>query len=72
MSSREEKQRLVIGRKIQRLREAKRMTQESFAHELNISRTHMGHIEQGRRSPSLKLLGKIATKLRVRLNDLVG
>ena len=46
------------------------MSQEEFAYKLGISRVYMGYIEQGRESPSLKLLIKIAGKLNVNIEDL--
>ena len=60
-----------LGRKIQKLRKATDLTQEEFAERLNISRTHMGHIEQGRKQPSLELLQKIAKALGVKTKDLI-
>ena len=45
--------------------------QEKFAELLNISRTHVGHVEQGRKSPSLELLEKIAKKLKIKAKDLI-
>ena len=59
-----------LGRKIQKLRKSYSFTQEDLAEKLNISRTHMGHIEQGRKSPSLKLMEKIARALKTSLSDL--
>lgn len=60
----------LLGRKVQRLRKAEGYTQEELAEHLGISRTHMGHIEQGRKSPSLELIDKIAKKLKVKVSDL--
>jgi DNA-binding XRE family transcriptional regulator len=60
----------TLGKKIQKLRKEKGLTQEELAHELGISRVYMGYIEQGRESPSLKLLMKISRKFNVRLEDL--
>jgi len=59
-----------LGKKVQRLRKALGFTQEELAERLNISRTHMGHIEQGRKSPSLKLMEKLARVLKVNVSDL--
>lgn len=59
-----------LGKKMQKLRKSLGFTQEELAEKLNISRTHMGHIEQGRKSPSLKLMEKIARALKVKLQDL--
>lgn len=60
-----------LGKRIQKLRkEAGYKNQEKFAEELNISRTHIGHIEQGRRNPSMEVLVKISKKLKIDISDL--
>jgi len=60
----------TLGWKVQKLRKQKNLTQEELAHQLGISRVYMGYIEQGRESPSLKLLMKIARRLNVRVEEL--
>jgi len=59
-----------LGWKIQKLRKKVKFTQEVLANEMKISRVYMGYIEQGRESPSLRLLMKIARKLKVKIEDL--
>lgn len=59
-----------LGKRIQKLRKEIGLTQEELAEKLNISRTHIGHIEQGRKSPSIKLMEKIAKSLRVKVRDI--
>lgn len=59
-----------LGKRIQKLRKERGLTQEEMAEKLNISRTHMGHIEQGRKAPSLKLMDKIARVLKVKVQEL--
>jgi len=59
-----------LGKKVKKLRQEQKLTQEDLAHELGISRVYMGYIEQGRFSPSLKLLMKISRKFKVRVEDL--
>lgn len=59
-----------LGKKIQKLRKSMDLSQEELAAKLDISRTHMGHIEQGRKSPSLKLLSKISKALKTDISDL--
>jgi len=59
-----------LGKKVQKLRLEQNLTQEDFAHQLGISRVYMGYIEQGRFSPSLKLLMKISRKFKVKVEDL--
>ena len=58
------------GKKIQKLRKALGYTQEELAEKLHISRTHMGHIEQGRKSPSIKLMDKLSRALKVKVPEL--
>lgn len=67
-STKQTKERL--GKKVQRLRKTLDLSQEELASKLDISRTHMGHIEQGRKSPSLKLLSKISKVLKKDISDL--
>ncbi len=67
-STKQTKERL--GNKIQKLRKSFDLSQEALAAKLGISRTHMGHIEQGRKSPSLKLLTKISKELKSDISDL--
>ena len=59
-----------LGKKVQKLRQRYSLTQEELAYELGISRVYMGYIEQGRESPSLKLLMKISRRFKVRVEDL--
>lgn len=59
-----------LGNKAQKLRKSLGFTQEELAEKLKISRTHMGHIEQGRKSPSLKVMEKLARALKVKVSDL--
>lgn len=59
-----------LGRKVQKLRKEQNLTQEELAYQLGISRVYMGFIEQGRESPSLKLLMKISRKFGVKVEDL--
>lgn len=60
-----------MGRKIQKARQEKGITQEKLAEMADISRTHMGHIEQGRRQPTLDVVQKIAKALRMKANELI-
>lgn len=60
-----------LGKNIQKLRKSLGYSQEKFVEIVKISRTHIGHIEQGRKSPSLKTLEKIARVLKVKMGDLL-
>lgn len=59
-----------LGRKIQRRRLEIGLTQEELGYKVGISRAYMGYIEQGRYSPSLEVLEKIARHLKISLRDL--
>lgn len=65
-----QKTRDKLGKKIQKLRKSLGYSQEELAEAIKISRTHMGHIEQGRKTPSLKVLEKLARTLKVPLSEL--
>lgn len=60
-----------IGRRIQRLRRAKGLTQERLAEELNISVVHLAKIENGKRGCSLDILVDIAVFFDASLDYLV-
>lgn len=60
----------ILGKKVQKLRKILKVSQEELAHQLGISRVYMGYIEQGRESPSLKLLMKISRKFNVKIEEL--
>ncbi len=64
------KARSSLGKKIQKFRKSLGYSQESFAEKIGISRTHIGHIEQGRKTPSLRLLEKISRALKVKVANL--
>lgn len=59
-----------LGKRVQKLRKNMGLSQEELAEKIKISRTHMGHVEQGRKSPSLKVMTKLAKALKVRMSDL--
>jgi len=59
-----------LGKKIQKLRKDKNLTQEEAAEKIGISRAYMGFIEQGRYAPSLEILEKISKILKVPLKEL--
>lgn len=59
-----------LGKKIKKLRTALGLTQEELANKIESSRLYINHIEQGRKSPSLGILEKIARVLKVQVKDL--
>lgn len=59
-----------VGKNIQRQRKLQGLTQEALAEIVNVNRAYIGHIEQGRRTPSLTMLDKIAKALKVPVSEL--
>lgn len=59
-----------LGRKIQKLRREKGITQEQLADKLGVSTTWIGYIETGYRRPNLRLLYKIARALGIKVKDI--
>jgi len=57
---------------IKKLREAKKMSQAELAKKANISQAAVHYIESGQKSPTLKVLTKIAKALEVELEDLIS
>jgi len=47
------------------------LTQEDLAEKVGVSRVYIGYVEQGRNTPSLEILDKIAKALKVRLSDII-
>lgn len=60
-----------VAKKIKEIREAKKISQEQLAHDAQLYRTYINHIESGRYSPSGYVIYKIATALKIRLSDLI-
>lgn len=60
-----------IGQKIRKIRKAHGLSQEELAERVNISTTHMSHIETGNTKLSLPVLVDIAATLEVRTDDLL-
>ncbi len=56
-----------FAKRIRKVREKNKMTQEEFAKELNEKLSVMKHVEQGKLVPSLKLAKKIEDKFRIEL-----
>lgn len=70
MTERITRSRLRFGRKVQKLRKGLGFSQENLADILKISRTHMGHLEQGRKAPSMQLVEKMAKAQKTQVKDL--
>jgi transcriptional regulator with XRE-family HTH domain len=59
----------IVGANIRKLRGDRGLTQEQLALDASIDLTYLGGIERGRRNPSVAVLGRLATVLRVRPRD---
>ncbi len=62
---------LEIGRRIQRLRKERELTQEQMSERLNISTVHLAKIEAGKRGCSLDILIDITMFFGISLDYLV-
>ena len=60
----------LLGRRIQHWRIKRGLTQERLAEQLQITQSHLGAVEAGIKSPSVKLLFRIADKLNVKPEEL--
>lgn len=60
-----------IGQQIRKFRKQNGLSQEELAERVNISTTHMSHIETGSTKLSLPVLVDIANALQVTADDLV-
>lgn len=47
------------------------MTQEDLAEKVGASRVYIGYVEQGRNTPTLEILEKIAKALKMKIGDLL-
>ena len=60
-----------IGQRIRKYRKAQHLSQEQLSEKVEISVTHMSHIETGNTKLSLPVLVDLATILEVRTDDLL-
>lgn len=61
----------TICKRIRKYRHEADLTQEVLAEKVGVSRVYIGYVEQGRNTPTLDVLGKIARALKVKVSDLV-
>lgn len=59
-----------LGRKIQKIRKTKGLTQEVLAERMRVSTTFIGYVETGYRIPNLKMIYRIARALGVKVKDI--
>jgi len=61
----------VFAANLRRLRHAKGLSQDDLAYEAGISRSYLSQIEKGSFYASLKIIGKVASALRVEPAELL-
>ena len=61
----------ALGKKIQKQRKHIGFTQEELAEKVGLSRAYVGYIEQGRNTPSLEVLQKIAKALNTSMSEML-
>ena len=61
-----------LGKNVRRLRGAKGWSQEAFADEAGIHRTYVSDIERGARNPTITVVEKLATALKVTASELLA
>ncbi len=59
-----------FGRRMAEVRKSKALTQERLAEIVEVHRTYIGFIEQGKRNPSVGNVHKIAKALGISLHEL--
>ena len=59
-----------LGRKIQKIRKVRGLTQEQLAEKVKVSTTFIGYVETGYRRPNLKMIYKIARALDAKVKDI--
>lgn len=60
----------TICKRIRKFRHEAEMTQEDLAEKVGVSRVYIGYVEQGRNTPSLEILEKIAKALKISIRDI--
>jgi transcriptional regulator with XRE-family HTH domain len=61
-----------FGRQLASIRKQKGITQERLADLVEVHRTYIGFIEQGKRNPSIGNIYKISQALKVKMSELVN
>lgn len=61
-----------IGQRVRKFRKVRGLSQEQLAEKINISVTHMSHIETGNTKLSLQVFADLAAALDVSADDLLG
>lgn len=59
-----------FGYKVKELRQARNLSQEKFALQIDMDRTYLASVESGKRNISLENISKIAVGLEISLEEL--
>ena len=59
-----------FGKKIQKIRKEKGMTQEDLAYKAKVDASYIGYLERGEKNPTLSKIINIAKALKVKLSHL--
>jgi transcriptional regulator with XRE-family HTH domain len=60
-----------VGLNLKRLREAKKLSQETFALDTGVHRTYVSGVERGIRNPTVTIVAKLAAGLGVSPDELL-
>lgn len=60
-----------IGRKLREVREQTGLSQEQLSEKAGYYRTYVGHIENGKHSPSVHTMWRLAEAMDTKLSDLL-
>jgi len=61
---------ILLGRRIQSLRQGKKLSQEQLAESAGLSLKHLGELERGRGNPTLASLESLAAAFGISLSEL--
>lgn len=62
---------LKIGRRIASIRKSKNITQDHLSFIADMDRTYLTRLERGKANPSIRMLHKIARKLKIKISTLL-
>lgn len=62
----------IVGKRIQKIRKEKGLSQEQLAFMIGISHGHMCHIENGTRIPSIEMLINIAIAMDISIEEFLA
>lgn len=62
----------ALGKRIQQLREERKLTQMDLAYEADTSMAHLSKIENGRHAPGVFVIIRIAKVLRVKPSEILS